>query len=76
MQYVKVFKSGSIVVTSHFKLSMSFLGSLASVVEFLNQISEEKSSLLKLVELIIKTNGNCRTHLFHICYDVFLFIQT
>ena len=38
MQYVKVFKSGSIVVTSHFKLSMSFLSSLASVVEFLNQM--------------------------------------
>ena len=27
-----------IVVTSHFKLSMSFLSSLASMVEFLNQM--------------------------------------
>ena len=25
---------------------------------------------------MIKTNGNCRTHFFHICYDLFLFIPT
>ena len=49
MQYVKVFKSGSIVVKSHFKLGMSFHSSLAFVVEFLNS-DEEKSSLLDLVE--------------------------
>ena len=43
MQYVKVCKSGRLI----FKLSLSFLSSLASLNEFLN---EEKSSLLKLVE--------------------------
>ena len=38
MQYVKVCKSGQLIVTSYFKVSMSFLSSLASVVEFLNQM--------------------------------------
>ena len=48
MQYVKVSKSGSIIVTSHFKLSMSFLSSLAD---------EEKSLLLKLVEYLKQTES-------------------
>ena len=38
IQYVKVCKSGSIILTSHFKLNVSFLSSLASVVEFLNHM--------------------------------------
>ena len=38
----EVFKSGSIFVTSHFKLIMSFLSSLASVVEFLNQMKRNR----------------------------------
>ena len=38
MQYVKVCKSGRLTETSYFKLSMSFLSSLASVVELLNQM--------------------------------------
>ena len=37
-------------MTYYFELSVSLLSILASMVEFLNQISEEKSSLPKLVE--------------------------
>ena len=42
MQYVKVCKSGLLIVTSYFKLGMSFLSSLASVVEFLNQMKRNR----------------------------------
>ena len=35
-------KSGRLIVTSCFKLSMSFLSSLASVVEFLNQMKKNR----------------------------------
>ena len=75
MQCVKVFKSGSAVVTSHFKLSMSFFLQSRLRGRILKS-DEQKLSLLKLVELMIKTNGICRTHLFLICYHLFLFIQT
>ena len=53
MQYVKGFKSGSIVVTSHFKLSILFLRKSRLRGRILKS-DEEKSPLLKLVELIIK----------------------
>ena len=70
MQYVKARRL--IVTHFNFKLSMSFLSSLASLVEFLN----EEKLFLTFVAGIVKTNENRRTRYFHICYDLLLFIQT
>ena len=56
-------------MTYYYKLSMSFLSSLASEVEFLNQLKRNRCVVTKTCR-IINTNGNCRTH------DLFLFIQT
>ena len=42
MPYVKVCRCGRLIVASYFKLSMSFLSSLASVVEFLNQMNRNR----------------------------------
>ena len=72
-QYVKVCKSGRLIVTSFFKLSVSFFSSLASVLEFSIRWRE---IIVTEVYRIIKTKGNCRTRWFRICYDLFLFIQT
>ena len=47
MQYVKVSKSGRLIVKSYFKLS-----SLASVVEFLNQMNRNRRYINKLVEYL------------------------
>ena len=69
MQFVKVCKSWRLFVTSYFKLSMSFLSSVASVVEFLNQMKRNRRVVTKTCR-IIKTTGNCTTH------DLFLFIRT
>ena len=53
MQQVKVCKSGRSIVTSYFKLTMSFLSSLAPVVEFLKYKSDEELGGVRLLLHVI-----------------------
>ena len=72
MQCVKVCKLDDLRHLN-FTLSMLFLSSLASVVEFLN---EEKSSLFKLVECRLKQTKTVVHANFIYAAIPFLFIQT